>query len=489
MDNYGLYTDIRGRTNGEIYIGVVGPIRTGKSTFINRFMDIMIIPKISNQNEKERVIDELPQSSGGRTVMTTEPKFIPKEAVSINLSEHVNAKFRLIDCVGFMINDAQGIYEDERERLVKTPWFTEEIPFSRAAEYGTEKVIKDHSTIGVVITTDGTIGEFSRENYYEAEEKAIKELKKMGKPFIVIVNSAIPEDKETIRIANAISRKYDVSAMPLDCANMSENDINELLKKILLEFPVNSIEFYMPKWVDMLSCDHPIKNDLLIAARNIMDNITCIKDVEKLTPNIESQYASEFKFEDFDFYNGLQKINIYIDEKYYYENLSELTGEEIHDEYELISMIKALSCLKKNYSQYITAIESVKNKGYGVVTPKREEIILDEPSLIKTNNKYGVKIKAESPSIHMIKVNIATEIAPIVGSEEQAKDLINYINNSTKAGDVWNASIFGKSMGQLIEDEIQGKILKLTDESQIKLQDTMQKVVNDSNGGLVCLII
>lgn len=484
-----LYKDIKGRTNGDIYIGVVGPIRTGKSTFINKFMDTMIIPKIDNLNEKERVIDELPQSSGGRTVMTTEPKFIPKDAVTINLSEHINAKFRLIDCVGFMINDAQGIYEDEKERLVKTPWFPNEIPFSEAAEYGTRKVIKDHSTIGIVITTDGTIGEFSRENYYEAEEKAINELKKINKPFVVIVNSAIPDSDETKRIAQTISRKYGVSAIPVDCQNMDKNIINNILRTVLMEFPVNSIEFYMPKWVEMLPIEHPIKTELMNVARNIMDKITYIKDVVNMDTQIESEFVEEFKFDDFDFYNGLQKVNIYIDEKYYYENLSELCGEKIIDEYELITMIKTLSCLKKNYNQYIDAIDSAKNKGYGVVMPNKEEIILNEPELIKTNNKYGVKIKAESPSVHMIKVNIATEIAPIVGSEEQAKDLIKYIKDSGENGDVWNTSIFGKSMGQLIEDGIQGKIQMLNDESQVKLQDTMQKVVNDSNGGLVCLII
>lgn len=489
QEEFQLYKDIKGRTGGDIYIGVVGPIRTGKSTFINRFMDLMIIPKITNPNEKERVIDELPQSSGGRTVMTTEPKFIPKEAVSINLSDHVNAKFRLIDCVGFMIDDAQGIYEDDKERLVKTPWFTNEIPFSKAAEYGTQKVIKDHSTIGVVITTDGTIGEFSRENYFEAEEKAINELKKINKPFIVLVNSAIPESDEAKQVAQLISKKYGVLAMAVDCLNMDKKVLNEILRNVLLEFPVASIEFYMPKWVELLPMEHPIKTEILSFARIVMDKITCIKDVMNIEVNPELEYINKFKFEDFDFYNGLQKINIYIDEKYYYENLSELCGEKIMDEYELISMIKTLSCMKKNYSGYIEAIEATKSKGYGVVVPAREEITLNEPELIKTNNKYGVKIKAESPSIHMIKVNIATEIAPIVGNEEQAKDLIKYISDSSEKGDVWNASVFGKSMGQLVEDGIKGKIQMLNDESQIKLQDTMQKVVNDSNGGLVCLII
>ncbi len=484
-----LYKDIEGRTNGDIYIGVVGPVRTGKSTFINRFMDLMIIPEISNPNEKERVIDELPQSAGGRTVMTTEPKFIPKEAVEINLGEHINARFRLIDCVGFMIKDAQGIYENDKERQVKTPWFPNEIPFSKAAEYGTQKVIKDHSTIGIVITTDGTIGEFSRENYLEAEEKTITELKKINKPFIVLVNSVIPKSEEAQKVAEAISRKYEVSAIPADCQKMNKVDLNEIIRTILYEFPISSIEFYMPKWVEMLPPEHPVKDDLLKYARTAMDKITYIKDVMNRNIDFTSQYISKIKFEDFDFVEGLQKINLYIDEKYYYENLSELTGEAIHDEYELISMIKNLSCLKKNYERYMSAIESSKSKGYGVVMPLKEEITLNEPELIKTNNKYGVKIKAESPSVHMIKVNIGTEISPIVGSEDQAKDLIRYIKDSNEQGDVWNASIFGKSIGQLIEDGIRGKIQMLNDDCQSKLQDTMQKVVNETSGGLVCLIL
>lgn len=488
MEQNNLYKDIQGRTNGEIYIGVVGPVRTGKSTFINKFMDLMIIPEISDSSEKERVIDELPQSSGGRTVMTTEPKFIPKEAVELNLGENVNAKFRLIDCVGFMIDDAQGIYENNKERYVKTPWFPNEIPFSKAAEYGTQKVIKDHSTIGVVITTDGTIGEFSRENYLLAEEKTINELKKINKPFIVILNTAIPKSEEAKKTAMAIENKYKVTVIPLDCHNMDKNDFDMVLKTILYEFPINSIEFFMPKWWELLPDSHSIKEEILNCSKNILDQVTYIKDIIK-KPSMDSEYISQIKYENFDFYSGTQKINVYIDEKYYYENLSELIGDEIRDEYELITMIKSLSGLKKDYERYIQAIETAKTKGYGVVIPNRDEIVLNQPELIKNNNKYGVKIKAESPSVHMIKVNIGTEISPIVGNEEQAKDLINYINDSSEKGDVWNASVFGKSMGELVEDGIKSKITMLNDDSQQKLQDTMQKVVNESGGGLVCLII
>ena len=489
MEQNNLYKDIQGRTNGDIYIGVVGPVRTGKSTFINKFMNLMIIPEIANLSEKERVVDELPQSAGGRTVMTTEPKFIPKESVEINLGDHVNARFRLIDCVGFMIDDAQGIYENDKERYVKTPWFPNEIPFSKAAEFGTQKVIRDHSTIGVVLTTDGTIGEFSRENYLEAEEKTILELKKINKPFIVIVNSTIPNSEEASKTAQAIQNKYKVTAIPMDCQKMDKNDINTILKTVLYEFPINSIEFYMPKWAELLPDNHEIKTELIACARKVLDDVTYIKDMAGKKPEIESEYITQIKYEDFDFYNGLQQVNIGLDEKYYFENLSELTGETIKDEYELILMIKTLSGMKKDYERYLTAIETTKSKGYGVVMANRDEIILNEPELIKNNNKYGVKIKAESPSVHMIKVNIGTEIAPIVGSEEQAKDLINYISDSSQKGDVWNASIFGKSMGQLIEDGIKSKVTMLNDDCQIKLQDTMQKVVNETSGGLVCLII
>lgn len=488
-NEFQLYKDIQSRTNGDIYIGVVGPVRTGKSTFINRFMDLMIIPEIENPSEKERVIDELPQSAGGRTVMTTEPKFIPKDAVEIKINEHINAKFRLIDCVGFMIKDAQGIYEDEKERYVKTPWFPSEIPFTKAAEYGTQKVIKDHSTIGVVITTDGTIGEFSRENYLEAEEKTILELKKINKPFIVLVNSTSPKSQHANVIAENIRQKYNVAAMAVDCRKMDKTDLNEILRTILYEFPVNSLEFYMPKWVEMLPMEHQIKEKLLLCVRDIMEKVTYIKDVMNFKFEAPTEYISELKFDEFDFLMGIQKINILIDDKFYYENLSELTGEKIQDEYELISMIKTLSCLKKNYERYLTSIDAAKSKGYGVVMPERSEIMLNEPELIKTNNKYGVRIKAESPSVHMIKVNIGTEISPIVGSEEQANDLIKYIKDSASDGDIWNASIFGKSMGQLIEDGIRTKVQMLNDDCQLKLQDTMQKVVNETSGGLVCLII
>ena len=488
MENFNLYRDIKARTDGEIYIGVVGPVRTGKSTFIKGFINLMVLPGIDNPNEKERIIDEMPQSAAGKTVMTTEPKFIPKEAVTLNLGSGIKASFRLIDCVGFLINGAQGIYEDDKERLVKTPWFRDEIPFTKAAEYGTNKVIKDHSTIGIAITTDGSISGIPRENYLEAEEKTIMALKRQKKPFIVVVNTTNPAGNTAEMAVKSIKEKYEVEAMAVDCEHMNKDDIANILTAILKEFPVLSIEFYLPKWVEMLPNDNEIKADIIKNAAKIIDSITYIKDITT-NISIESQYVSKIKFEAFDFSTGVQRININVDDKYYYENLTKLCGEQISDEYELISMIKSLSVMKKEYERYCDAVKASMNKGYGVVMPNRDEIVMSEPEIIKNGNKFGVKIKAQSPSVHMINGNIGTEISPIVGSEEQAKDLVRYINDNSSDKGAWDTNIFGKSIGELIEDGIKSKIRMINDESQVKLQDTMQKVVNESSGGLVCLII
>lgn len=488
MDNFTLYSDIKARTDGEIYIGVVGPVRTGKSTFIKRFIDQMILPGIKDSNEKERIIDELPQSAAGKTVMTTEPKFIPKDSVEIELESGISAKFRLIDSVGFLINGAQGIYEDEKERQVKTPWFNEEISFTKAAEYGTGKVIKDHSTIGIVVTTDGSIGEIPRKNYIEAEDKTIAELKRINKPFIVIVNSKEPGSLESQNIVNLIEKKHKVTAIAINCNELSRDDINNILLKILYEFPVNSVEFYLPKWVDMLPLDHEIKKELINYAFDIVKDTDYIKNINKQV-TYESEYIASLKYDNFDFNNGCQRVFIAIDDKYYFKNLSELTGEAIEDEYELISLIKSMAKVKKETGKYIDSIDMSKNKGYAVVLPDREEISFSEPELIKNGNRFGVKIKAQSPSVHMIKVNIGTEISPIVGSEEQAKDLIRYLTDNKEQGTIWDTSIFGKSVGQLIEDGIRSKITMLGDDCQEKLIGTMQRVVNETSGGLVCLII
>lgn len=487
---FDLYKDIRERCNGEIYIGVVGPVRCGKSTFIKHFMDLMVLPYMEDSYEKERALDELPQSAKGKTITTTEPKFIPKNAAVIKMGDLTDVKLRLIDCVGYMVEGAAGHMENDAERLVKTPWSSEEIPFTLAAEVGTRKVITDHSTIGLVITTDASFGEIGRENFVPAEEKTILELKKLNKPFVVILNSARPHSEEAQKLADAIAEKYGVRVLPLNCEQLKKEDIYFILKSILYEFPLSRIEFYMPKWVEMLPVNHKIKTDLLAKVKDIMHSYSVIRDVEECPIEMESEYIKAGRCEKLSLSDGLVKIILDMDETYYFEMLSELTGESIHNEYRLLQVLKEMAMMKKEYGKVLFALESVRRSGYGVVKPSKEEIRLENPEITRHGNKFGVKIKAESPSIHMIRANIETEIAPIVGSEEQARDLIRYISETKdeKEG-IWQTNIFGKTVEQLVSDGITGKLSVIGEESQQKLQETMQKIVNDSNGGMVCIII
>jgi len=489
MEVFDLYKDIEARTNGEIYLGIVGPVRTGKSTFIKRFMDLLVLPRIEDEHSKMRALDELPQSASGKTIMTTEPKFVPNEAVEIQMGE-VKVKIRLIDCVGYMVNGASGHMENEEERKVKTPWFEYEIPFTKAATIGTQKVIHDHATIGIVITSDGTICDLKRESYIEAEARTIKELQTIGKPFVVLVNSRKPFGSEAKQVAVEISEKYGVTAMPVNCEQLKEEDVHRILEGILYEFPVSEVRFYIPKWVEMLPRTHKIKKDLIQYMREIMNQISEMKDVFVKFPNAQSEFIENVKVDKVEMDSGSIEIVIDVQEVYYYEMLSEMTGMQISSEYELIKLMKEMAELKEEYEEVREAISDVKMRGYGVVKPKREEIHLDEPTVIKQGNRYGVKIRSEAPSIHLIRANIETEIAPIVGSEQQANDLVRYIKETeeSEAG-IWQTNIFGKSIEELVSDGMRAKIQAIGDESQVKLQDTMQKIVNDSNGGLVCIII
>ena len=490
MNTFQLYKDIEARTNGEIYIGIVGPVRTGKSTFIKRFMDLLVLPKIKDEHARERAKDELPQSASGKTIMTAEPKFVPKEAVQIQLAEDVKVKARLIDCVGYMVDGAAGHMENGRERMVKTPWFEHEIPFTRSAEIGTRKVIYDHATIGIVVTTDGTIGDIERSSYLQAEETTIRELQSIGKPFIVLVNSKKPYGEEARTIAKELEADYNVHAMPVNCEQLKEEDVQKILEAILFSFPVSEIQFFVPKWVEMLAKDHVIKQELFAKIRLLMENTHTIRDALQHLEMPESDYIESWKTEAVEADTGCVKIQIGVPEQYYYQMLSELTGLKMQGQYELISALRELSQLKEEYEEVKDAFSSVKIKGYGVVSPQKEEIELEEPSLIKQGNKYGVKIHAQAPSIHLIKANIETEIAPIVGNEKQAQDLIDYLNQMSKAQEgIWAVNIFGKSVEDLVMDGMKNKITMINEESQTKLQDTMQKIVNDSNGGLVCIII
>jgi len=488
-NTYDLYRDIQQRTGGEIYIGVLGPVRTGKSTFIKRFMEELVLPYMEDEHAKVRAQDELPQSAGGKTITTTEPKFIPNEAAQIVLNGDIPVSVRLIDCVGYMVEGAAGHMEEDAERMVKTPWFDYEIPFTQAAEIGTDKVMNDHSTIGLVITTDGSFGELPRTAYQEPEEKTILALKKLRKPFLVLVNSQKPYSEDAKKTVAEINEKYGVSAIAVNCEQLKKEDIHMILENVLYEFPISSIEFYMPKWVEMLPTDNRMKQDMIEKVRELMKEYSTIRDALEKPVALESEYIRRCKTDSIRLSDGVVKVQLDVEESYYYEMLTEMVGETITDEYQLIGKLKNFADMKREYTKVLDAVNMVRIKGYGVVTPDREEIVLEKPELIKHGNKFGVKIKASSPSIHMIRANIETEIAPIVGTQQQAEDLISYINQTDKENGIWDTNIFGKTVAQLVGDGITAKVAVIGEESQLKLQDTMQKIVNDSNGGMVCIII
>ena len=491
MDNFNVYKDIQARTGGEIYIGVVGPVRTGKSTFIKRFMELLVLPAMEDEHMRSLSRDELPQSAAGKTIMTTEPKFIPKEAARITLTDGIEAKVRLIDCVGFMAEGAAGHIENGEERLVKTPWFDQEIPFTQAAEIGTRKVIGVHSTIGIVVTADGSFGEIKRQGYIGAENRTIEELKNLGKPFVVLLNSARPYSDETARLAKEMSSNYGVSVLPVNCEQLKKDDIYHILEKVLKEFPVTQLDFHIPKWLEILPATHWLKAQVIQGAKNLLKEVNHMKDVaakleEQKADGIRSMNIRQMRMSD-----GRVSIQVEMDDGYYYQILSDLTGIPIEGEYQLLRTLGTLAAMQKEYEQVKNALSQVRMKGYGVVMPERSEIVLDEPQVIKHGNKYGVKMKAEAPSINMIKAHIEREIAAIVGSEQQAMDLIAYIKENARDNEdgVWNTNIFGKSIEQIVEDGIQAKISQMTEDCQMKLQDTLQKIINDSNGGMICIII
>ena len=490
MNTDQLYKDIHARTGGEIYLGVVGPVRTGKSTFIKRFMDVMVLPQIEDEHGKTRARDELPQSASGKTIMTTEPKFVPKDAAEICLPGDAKVKVRLIDCVGYMVDGASGHIEGGEERQVKTPWFDHEIPFTKAAGIGTRKVIHDHATIGIVVTTDGTITDLPRDSYRPAEKKTIQELQTIGKPFVVLVNSRKPYVEEAKKTVEEIREEYQVKALPVNCEQLKEEDIRQILEAVLYEFPVTEVQFFVPRWVEMLPIDHKIRQEILGCAREILDQLNVIKDVSPDLLTGEHTYLSGVNFGRIDMSTGCVSVHMQVAENYYYEMLSEMTGVPISGQYSLIRAMKQLSLAKEEYEEIKDAFTMVKMKGYGVVSPGKEEIHLDEPQIIRQGNKYGVKIHAKAPSIHLIRANIETEIAPIVGDEQQAQDLIQYLKEETDKGEgIWGTRIFGKSVEDLVMDGMNHKMSAINEASQEKLQDTMQKIVNDSNGGLVCIII
>ena len=487
--DFNVYKDIEKRTNGEIYIGVVGPVRTGKSTFIKNFMDVAIVPNIEDDNEVKRTMDELPQSSSGKTIMTTEPKFIPNNAVAIKIGGKADVKVRLIDCVGFMVDGATGHMEDDKERMVKTPWFDYDIPFSKAAEIGAEKVISEHSTIGVVITCVGGFTDIEPEADNRALDKTVKELMSINKPFIILVNSLDPTSNECQALTAEIAAKYNVSTLAINCLRLNEMDVNNILENILFEFPITEIVYNVPKWLEIMDFENELMKYIVNFSKDVLSKIIKIKDIKKLKLQPDGEYIKGAQMASVELSNGKLVFNYDIDEKYYYDMLTNMTGTKIENQLQLIKMVREMASQRSNYIKVNEAISKVRNTGYGIVTPDKEEIVLENPELIRSGNKYGVKIKATAPSIHFVKANILTEISPIIGSEEQAKDLIDFINNKEREDNIWETNIFGKSIGQIVDEGIMTKINNLTEETQSRMQGTIEKITNDQSRGVICIVL
>ncbi|MCF0125927.1 MAG: stage IV sporulation protein A [Clostridia bacterium] len=492
MENTRLYQDIAKRTDGDIYVGVVGPVRTGKSTFIKKFMDLLVIPNIDNEYKKERARDELPQSAGGRTIMTTEPKFIPNEAVEISLDNNLSFKTRLVDCVGYLVDNAIGYLEDDMPRMVKTPWSSEEIPFESAAEIGTRKVIEEHSTIGILVTTDGSITDIPRSDYIKAEERVVSELQTLNKPFIILLNSADPSSNFAVELANTLSQKYGTTVIPTNCENLDINDINNMFSKLLYEFPVDQIKIKCPRWMDSLDLSHPLKEELYREIKEAFDNVRVLKDVSNCISYInQTDIIKQTSLLDIQLGCGTVNIEINLKDDLFYNVLTEITGVSITDEGVLFSIISELSLTKKKYDKIAYALDEVERKGYGIVTPSMDELILDEPEMVKQGTRFGVRLKATAPSIHLIRTNVQTEVSPIVGSEKQSEELVNYLLSEFESDPkrIWESNIFGKSLHELVNEGLQTKLSKMPEDAQIKLQETLERIVNEGSGGLICIIL
>ena len=491
-ENLKLYQDIANRTQGDIYVGVVGPVRTGKSTFIKRFMDLLVIPNIENEYKKERARDELPQSAGGRTIMTTEPKFIPNEAVEITIGDNLKLKTRMVDCVGYLVNNAIGYLEDDMPRMVKTPWFEEEIPFEQAAEIGTKKVIEEHSTIGILVTTDGSITDIPREDYVQAEERVVKELKELNKPFVIVLNSNDPFSDYTKNLAMELEQKYQTSVIPTDCSRLDMEDIEEIFGKILYEFPIEKMNINFPKWVDGLSDSHWLKEELYNEIKDAFSNIHILKEVNSGVEKLQStQIINKTVIDEIKLGEGTVNISINLYDELFYKVLTEISGVEINNEGDLFSTITSMAEIKKEYDKIAPALEEVKATGYGIVTPSIDELILDEPEIIKQGTRFGVKLRARAPSIHLIRAEIETEVSPIVGSEKQSEELVNYLlsNFEDDPAKIWESNIFGRSLHELVNEGLQTKLAKMPVDAQAKLQETLERIVNEGSGGLICIIL
>ncbi len=490
--NRDIYSDIAKRTGGDIYVGVVGPVRTGKSTFIKKFMESLVLPNIENEYDRERTKDELPQSAQGKTVMTTEPKFIPAEAVAVNLSGNSSFRVKMIDCVGFIVPEALGNTENGQVRMVQTPWQKDPLPFEEAAEMGTKKVITDHCTIGMLVTCDGTFGEIGRENYVEAEERTVRELKKYNRPFVIVLNSAKPESEQAVKLAMELEEKYSSPVALLNCVELNGDDIKKLLELVLHEFPIAEVGVNIPRYLLSLPADHPVLSSVTSSVIELASEAEKIRDIipffSKLT---ENENIESVEIDEIDLGSGKARISAVMPEELFYKILSEQTGFEIDGEETLLPVLKQLAESKKKYDKVANAYDEVMRTGYGIVSPDPEDLTLQEPEIVKQPGGYGVKLRASAPSVHMIKADIQTEVSPMVGTEEQSEELVKYLLREfdSDKGKIWQTNIFGKSLHELVNDGLNAKLAHMPTDSRMRLCETLERIINEGSGGLICIIL
>ncbi len=492
MNNSGIYQDIATRTGGSVYVGCVGPVRTGKSTFIKRFMDTLVIPRIADEHKRERATDELPQSAAGRTIMTTEPKFIPEEAVSITVDGDAALSVRMIDCVGYVVPSAKGYIEDNAPRMVKTPWFEEEIPFNMAAEIGTQKVIAEHSTIGLVITTDGSITDIPREEYAEAEARVIHELQELHKPFAVLLNSTHPHSNETAALCETLSAQYGVAVCAVDCMQMTEEELAHILEVILLEFPVREIGVALPRWLTSLPAVHPVRRGLLDRARAAAESLCHLRDVPRLAEALaESEYVESAHTAARALGEGRVTVAVTVKPELFYRVLGEVSGIAVADDAALMNTVRELADIKRRFDKFRAALEAVAETGYGIVMPDMTEMRLEEPEIIRQSGRYGVRLRASAPSIHLMRADIRTEVAPIVGSEKQSEELVSYLLREFEEDPsrIWDSNIFGTSLYGLVNEGLHNKLERMPEDARQKMKETVERIINEGCSGLICILV
>ena len=492
MTNTSIYKDIADRTGGDIYIGIVGPVRSGKSTFVKRFMESLVLPNIESDYERSRANDELPQSASGRTIMTTEPKFIPENGVDVHLDDTVNFKVRMIDCVGYIVPSSIGYIENEQPRMVMTPWYDEPVPFNMAAEVGTQKVINEHSTVGLLVTTDGSISDIPREEYEEAEERVVKELKAINKPFVILLNCIDPKSEQSLELSKNLADKYAIPVVPVNCIDLSEEEIREIIAKVLYEFPIKEIAVQLPSWISYLNPDHWLKSVLCETLLNSCKKITKIRELKQLTDDVMNcDYVEKSHIGSVDLGSGCAEIEVKLQNSLFYKIISETSGLEIDDDEKLIENIKELAEIKREYERFKDAIEQVEATGYGIVMPTIDELTLEEPEIMRQGNRYGVRLRASAPSIHLMKADITTEVNPIVGSEKQSEDLVMSLLKDFEEDPIkiWDSNIFGKSLNELVNEGLHTKLARMPEDARVRLQETLERVINEGCSGLICIIL